>query len=137
MSVDRRTILCPNTDIRNVTVLIPPPITSVQIIPINMFGSSAGDIIAISRLAIKVYTAYKYPPGYRHISDEVKSLQIISDKSAWHLKSTSRNVDFTRRTDAEQTALHYAVEGGHTVELLFTKGASIEARSENSYTALP
>lgn len=54
------------------------------------FGWSVGDIIAISRLAAKVYTAYKdAPDDYRHISDEVKSLQIIIDKAAQHFESTT------------------------------------------------
>ena len=43
----------------------------------------AGDIIAISGLAVKVFTAYKdAPDDYRHILDEVESLQILIDKYA-------------------------------------------------------
>ena len=54
------------------------------------FGFGVGDIIAISGLAVKVYTAYKdAPDDYRHISDEVKSLQIIINKAAQHLESTT------------------------------------------------
>ena len=50
-------------------------------------GGSVGDIMAISGLAIKVYTAYKDAPGdYRNISDEVKSLHIIIDKAVQHLR---------------------------------------------------
>ena len=56
------------------------------------FGWGVGDIIAISRLAVKVYTAYKDAPGeYRHISDEVKSLQILIDKAAPYFENTSLN----------------------------------------------
>ena len=41
------------------------------------FGWGVGDIIAISGLGVKVYTAYKDAPDeYKHISDEV-SLRII------------------------------------------------------------
>ena len=57
-----------------------------------MFGWGAGDIIAISRLAVKVYTAYRdAPDDYKHISDEVKSLQILIDKAAPYFNSTSLN----------------------------------------------
>ena len=53
-------------------------------------GYSLGDIIAVSRLAFKVYTAYKDAPSdYRNISDEVKSLQIIIDKAAKHFQGTT------------------------------------------------
>lgn len=47
-----------------------------------MFGWSMGDVVSISTLAMKVYTAYKDAPNdYRHISQEVKSLKIIIDKA--------------------------------------------------------
>ena len=49
-----------------------------------------GDIVAISRLAVIVYTAYKDAPGeYRNISDEVESLQILIDKAAPYFESTT------------------------------------------------
>ena len=49
-----------------------------------------GDIIAISGLALKVYTAYKEAPdNYRNISDEVNSLHIVIKKAAKHFESTS------------------------------------------------
>ena len=58
----------------------------------SMFGWGVGDIIAISQLAIKVYTAYKEAPDdYQHISDEVKSLQILIDKAAPHFARTTLN----------------------------------------------
>ena len=58
----------------------------------SMFGWGVGDIIAMSRLAVKVYTAYRdAPDDYKHISDEVKSLQILIDKAAPYFKSTSLN----------------------------------------------
>ena len=50
----------------------------------------AGDIIATSGLAVRVYTAYKdAPDGYRHISEDVAALQVLIDKAALHLKSTT------------------------------------------------
>ena len=51
------------------------------------FGWGVGDIIAVSRLALDVYTAYKdAPEHYRHISKEVRSLQIIIDKAVQHFE---------------------------------------------------
>ena len=49
-----------------------------------------GDIIVISELAVKVYTAYKdAPDNYRHISDEVKSLHIRINKAIKLFKSST------------------------------------------------
>ena len=46
--------------------------------------------MAISGLALKVYTAYKDAPGdYRNISDEVESLHIIIEEAAQHFGSTT------------------------------------------------
>ena len=54
------------------------------------FGYGVGDIMAVSRLALKVYTAYKNAPDdYRNIADEVKSLHIIIGEAAQHLESTT------------------------------------------------
>ena len=55
-----------------------------------------GDITAISGFAEKVYTAYKEAPNeYRHISEEVRSLQVIIDKALGHFESDSlRNNDW-------------------------------------------
>ena len=53
-------------------------------------GYGVGDIMAISGLAFKVYTACKDAPGdYRNISDEVKSLHIIINRAAQHFESTT------------------------------------------------
>ena len=53
-------------------------------------GGGVGDIMAISGLAVKVYTAYKDAPGdYSNISDEVKSLDIIINNAAQHFRSTT------------------------------------------------
>ena len=58
------------------------------------FGWGVGDIMAISGLAVQVYTAYKdAPDDYRHISDEVKSLHIIVNKAARHFESPTLSSD--------------------------------------------
>ena len=58
----------------------------------SMFGWGVGDIIAISRLAVQVYTAYQdAPDDYKHISNEVRSLQILIDKAAPYFGSASLN----------------------------------------------
>ena len=54
------------------------------------FGYSVGDVIAVSRLAVKVYTAYKdAPDDYRNISDEARSLHIVIDKALRHFESAA------------------------------------------------
>ena len=54
------------------------------------FGYGVGDIMAVSRLALKVYTAYKDAPGdYRNIADEVKSFHIIINEVAPYFESTT------------------------------------------------
>ena len=53
----------------------------------SLFGWGVGDIIAVSQLAMKVYTVYKDAPDeYRHISEEVRSLQIIIDGAIHYFK---------------------------------------------------
>ena len=54
----------------------------------------AGKFIAISALALNVYTAYKDDiddQGY--ISDEVAALRVLIDKAAHHFKTTSPTSD--------------------------------------------
>ena len=54
------------------------------------FGYGVGDIMAISGLALKVYTAYKdAPDDYRNIADEVKSLHIIIEEAARHFDGST------------------------------------------------
>ena len=54
------------------------------------FGYGVGDIMAVSRLALKVYSAYKdAPDDYRNIADEVKSLHIIIEEAARHFETLS------------------------------------------------
>ena len=46
--------------------------------------------MAVSRLALKVYTAYKdAPDDYRNIADEVNSLHIIINEATQHFESTT------------------------------------------------
>ena len=54
------------------------------------FGWGVGDIIAISKLAAKVYTAYKDAPSdYKNIAEEVRSLEGIINKAAQHFRSAA------------------------------------------------
>ena len=58
------------------------------------FGFGVGDIVTISQLAVKVYTAYKdAPEDYRHISEEVEALQVLIDGAKEHFKSTTISSD--------------------------------------------
>ena len=73
------------------------------------FGYGVGDIIAVSRLALKVYSAYKdAPDDYRNISDEVKSLHIIINKAARHFESNT----LSNKTQEEGKEV---LEGCHNV----------------------
>ena len=56
----------------------------------TMFGWGVGDILAISQLAMKVSAAYKDAPNeYRHLSEEVLSLQIVIDRAVQYFQSTT------------------------------------------------
>ena len=49
-----------------------------------------GDIPTLSKLAVKVSTAYQdAPSGYRHISKEAMSLQLIIDKVVQYSENTA------------------------------------------------
>ena len=53
------------------------------------FGYGVGDFLALSTLALNVYTAYVDAPGdYKNISEEVKSLHIIIEEGAQHFERT-------------------------------------------------
>ena len=53
-------------------------------------GFGVGDILMISKLAVTVYTAYKDAPNdYKHIAEEVDSLQIMINKAAQHFQCTT------------------------------------------------
>ena len=68
-----------------------------------------GDIMAVSRLALKVYSAYKdAPDDYRNISDEVNSLHIIINKAARHFESNT----LSNKTQEEGKEV---LEGCHNV----------------------
>ena len=55
-----------------------------------MFGWGIGNIIATSKLAAKVYAAYKdTPDDYKHISEEIMSLQVIINTAVQHFESTT------------------------------------------------
>ena len=52
-----------------------------------MFGWGVGETATITTLAVKVYTAYKdAPDNYRHISNEVESLQILINRAVRHIE---------------------------------------------------
>ena len=54
------------------------------------FGFGVGDIMTVSTLALKVYSAYKdAPDDYRNIADEVNSLHIITEDAAQHFESAT------------------------------------------------
>ena len=54
------------------------------------FGWGVGDIVAIAKLAAKVYTAYKDAPDeYKHIAEEVDSLQGMINKAVHYFESTA------------------------------------------------
>lgn len=56
------------------------------------FEWSVGNFIALSGLAIRVYSAYRdAPDDYRNISEGVAALQILIDKVAQLFKSTPIN----------------------------------------------
>lgn len=58
------------------------------------FELGVGEFIALSGLAARVYTAYKYAPDdYRHISEELLTLKGLIDKAAQHFKSTNISHD--------------------------------------------
>ena len=54
------------------------------------FGFGVGDIMTVSTLALKVYSAYKdAPDDYRNIADEVNSLHIITEDAVQHFESAT------------------------------------------------
>ena len=60
----------------------------------SMFGCGVGDIATITTLAVQVYTAYKDAPGtYKHISQEVMSLEILIKKAGRYIESTTLSDD--------------------------------------------
>ena len=55
-----------------------------------IFGWEMGDIIAIYKLAAKVYAAYEDAPSdYRPVSEEVMSLQTIINTAIQHFESNT------------------------------------------------
>ena len=69
------------------------------------FGVGVGDVLAVSTLALKVYTAYKEAPNeLRNISDEINSLRIMTEKGEQRLRNTTL-------TDTEKTQLSEILQG--------------------------
>ena len=67
------------------------------------FGWGIGDILTISQLVARVYTAYKDAPGdYKNIAEEVNGLQCMIKKATQHFNSTTLS-DYDRQLC--QTAL--------------------------------
>ena len=57
-------------------------------------GYGVGDIVAVSQLAVKVYTAYRdAPKDYRDIYEEVKSLKIGINRAIQHIQSPTLSDD--------------------------------------------
>ena len=99
------------------------------------FGYGVGDIIAISRLALKVCTAYKDAPGdYRNISDEVESLHIIINQAAHHFKSTTLSDNSQQQEEG-----HKVLRGCHNVledlDALIEKYNSLASKSTSQSTS--
>ena len=64
-----------------------------------------GNIKAVSRLAVKVHTAYKdAQDDYRHIVilDGVESLQSVLDKAAQHFESTTQALDNNNQQEGQK-----------------------------------
>ena len=56
------------------------------------FGYGVGDVLAVSKLALDVYTAYKdAPDDFRNISDEIESLHIIINRCEGKFQSKPLN----------------------------------------------
>ena len=69
------------------------------------FGFGVGDFLAVSKLALDVYTAYKdAPEDFRNISDEIKSLHIIINRSKDKFQDKTLNPD-------EQVQLREILQG--------------------------
>ena len=61
-------------------------------------GWGMGDIITISQLAAKVYSACKDARvNYQHISEEVEALQVVIDGLEQHLNSTTISDDHLQK----------------------------------------
>jgi len=72
------------------------------------FGYGVGDFLVVTKLAWKVYTAYKdykdAPDNFRNISDEIKSLHVIVDRHKDEFRDKTLNPD-------EETQLRRILEG--------------------------
>jgi len=69
------------------------------------FGFGVGDFLAVSKLALDVYTGYKdAPKDFQNISDEIKSLHIIVDRHKDEFRDKTLSSD-------EETQLRGILEG--------------------------
>ena len=68
--------------------------------------SCVHEIITISGLAIRVYTAYKdAPDNYSHISEEVKVLQVLIGKVGQHFKRNTISSEDCHRSEEHTSEL--------------------------------
>lgn len=73
------------------------------------FGFGVGDFLAVSKLALDVYTAYKNAPAdFKNISDEVKSLHAILDSDTLKAKFQGLNLNMAPQ---EQKRLQVILQG--------------------------
>ena len=102
----------------------------------SMFGWGVGDIITISGLAAQVYAAFKDAPDeYRHILDEVESLQIIINKAARHFTSTSSTLSYNNQREG-QTMLKGCQNVLEDLNSLIEKYNSLASASTNTSQVL-
>ena len=101
------------------------------------FGVGVGDFIAVSKLALDVYTAitaYKdAPEDFRNISDEIKSLHIIVERNQNQFQHKTLNLD-------EQVQLWEILQGCTNVlrdlDKLHTKYMSLGSAQGSSSQAI-
>ena len=94
------------------------------------FGFEVGDVLAVSKLAWDVYTAYKdAPEDFRNISDEIKSLHIIVDRNKDRFQDKTLNSN-------EQVQLREILQGCTNVlgdlDILHTKYMSLGSAQSSS-----
>ena len=93
----------------------------------SMFGWGVGDIIAISQLALKVHSAYKdAPDNYRHISEEVMSLQVTIEKAEQHYKSPTLSDDSRKQGKVVLEGCHSVLKDLNSFIENYTSSASAD-----------
>ena len=88
------------------------------------------DIIAISGLAVRVYTSYKDSdaPDHRHISEDIAALRVLIDKVASHSKSTSISNDYHHCGQKTLKACQSVLEDLNSFIEKYKRLASIDKR---------